>query len=325
MEEHNINYVNQLRKTIINSNKIALISHKDPDGDCLGSLLGLGEMLNNIGKKVFMFIEGEIPLNYRFLPTIEKIISKPTEDNFDMVILLDSSDIDRIGIMNAIVNKSNSCYCIDHHESNKGFCDINIIEPNYSSTGEIIYEISKLLDFKISVDTAINLYTAILTDTGKFIYDNTSPQTLRYVAELLDKNFGFSDVVDKIYGNDDKNIFMAKSRILSEVEFYFDGKLSLGVINQAILDEFNIAMKDIDGIVEAIRDIRGVGVSCVLKQVRPDKTKVSLRSKGDFNVSDISLLFDGGGHKRAAGFDINDNLENSKLILINELSKYLED
>jgi phosphoesterase RecJ-like protein len=286
--------------------------------------LGLYSILKTNQKEINLFVDGEIPFNYTFLPSVEKVLSSPDLSIRDLVIVLDCSDKDRLGTMSVVFDNARNKVCIDHHVSNTNFCDINIIEPSYSSTGEMVYEISKIIGLDVDKSAAECIYSAILSDTGKFIYDNTSPQTLRFVAELLEKNIDFNDIVIKIYSSDYKNVFLAKSKIISDTEFYFNDKLSIAVITQDILEEFDVKMKDIDGVVETIRDVKDVEISCVLKEFGEEKTKVSLRSKGEINVSEISTVFKGGGHAKAAGFNIERNIEKSKAALIEFLKQYLE-
>lgn len=325
MNKHNINYVNKIQEMIENSKSIALISHKDPDGDCLGSLLGLYYILANKGIESDIYIDGDIPDNYAFLPGLSNIISRPSESGHELVIVLDCSDIDRMGNMKDVFHKGNKSICIDHHESNLNFCDINIVEKDYSSTGEMIYKMSSQWGYGVGSDAAVNIYTAILTDTGKFIYDKTSPETFRCVAELIEKGINFTDIVDNIYGSEDRHAVLAKSRILSEADFFYEGKLSVGYITMKVLENYKVEMKNIDGLVETLRDIKNVEVSCVLKEIEENKTKISLRSKGEINVSEISRLFNGGGHSKAAGFTLKKNVLESKDVLVEALKEYLED
>ncbi len=312
MSRHNKNYVNIINQIIKQSKNIAIIAHKDPDGDCLGSLLGwrqiLYEQYGKDGKVIEGYVEGEIPDSFKFLSDISTIRSTPSDDIYDVVFVLDASDLNRIGIMNAVFNQAKVTVCIDHHVTNKGFCEINLIDPSASSTGELVYELAQILDMQISPKSAEGLYTAILTDTGKFTYNNTSPKTMRYAAEMMDMGILFSEIASHIYGSEIQAVYQAKSKIQSNVAFYFGGRLSLAIIERQLLEDHQIKMKDIDGVVETIRDIKGVQVACLIKEVGTDKTKVSLRSKGQVNVSEISSEFGGGGHPRAAGFNLECNL-----------------
>jgi phosphoesterase RecJ-like protein len=323
MNLQNINYVNTLKDLINRADSIALISHKDPDGDCLGSLLGFGRILETNGRSVKMYLDGDIPFNFRFLPDISKILNKPTSEIHDLIIVLDCSDVARIGSMVEVFNHGKTSVCIDHHISNDGFCDIDIIESDYSSTGELVYEICKYIGFQIDKEAATNIYAAILTDTGKFIYSSTSAQTMRNAAELLDRGIDFSKIAENIYGNEYREVYLVKAKIMSEVEFYLEGRVSVAPITKAVLDEYGVSLKDVDGIVESIRDIEGVMASCVLKEISPKNTKVSLRSKGGVDVSAISTLYNGGGHERAAGFNLDVDVIESKKIVVELLRKHM--
>ncbi|SHI71260.1 phosphoesterase RecJ domain-containing protein [Dethiosulfatibacter aminovorans DSM 17477] len=323
MNKHNINYVNNIKDLIEKSSSIALISHKDPDGDCLGSLLGLYNILFDRGIESDVYLDSGIPDNYAFLPGLSKINSKPGKDGHDLVIVLDCSDLDRTGNMKEVFHGGKKSVCIDHHESNLNFCDINIVEENCSSTGEMIYKMSSQWGYEVGKDSAVNLYTAILTDTGKFIYDKTTPDTFRCVAELVEKGIDFTDIVDNVYGSEDRRAVLAKSKILSEAEFFYNGKLSIGCVSQKILEDYDVEMKNIDGLVESLRDIKDVEISCILKETGENSTKVSLRSKGDINVSKISRLFNGGGHAKAAGFTLKNNIFEAKDIVVEKLKEFL--
>ncbi|MBN2285312.1 MAG: bifunctional oligoribonuclease/PAP phosphatase NrnA [Tissierellales bacterium] len=323
-----IKYSDDIMKTIeafINQSKtIALISHKDPDGDCLGSLLGLYHILKELKIEASLFVEGEIPNNLDFLPKIDEINSKPDNITRDLAIVLDSSDKNRIGIMHEVLSKAKTSIAIDHHISNNSFCDINLVKSSYSSTGEIIFEMAKKLQWSVNKSAAMGLYTAMLTDTGRFIYDSTSSQTLRFVADIIDLGIDFNDIAMKIYSSDSKEVYLAKSKIVSEAKFYFEDRLSIAVIDQVLLDSYAIKMKDIDGVVELIRDIKNVEIACLLKEVGKNKTKVSLRSKGDIDVSEISLCFNGGGHVKAAGFNLDLDILQSKNILLDHFKQLFE-
>ena len=168
-----------------------------------------------------------------------------------------------------------------------------------------------------------SIYAAILTDTGKFIYSSTSAQTMRNAAELLDRGIDFSKIAENIYGNEYREVYLVKAKIMSEVEFYLEGRVSVAPITKAVLDEYGVSLKDVDGIVESIRDIEGVMASCVLKEISPKNTKVSLRSKGGVDVSAISTLYNGGGHERAAGFNLDVDVIESKKIVVELLRKHM--
>ena len=190
-----------------------------------------------------------------------------------------------------------------------------------SSTGELLYDILKASDLDISVEVAVLIYIAILTDTGKFSYTNTTSNTHRKAAELIDLGVNVSEIDNIVYNSKPSNIVRAFIDCVSGVELYYENRLGITAITKSILDKNNADIADIDGVVEYIREIKEVEVSCVLKE-NDEGTKVSLRSKNNIDVSAVSVKYKGGGHAKAAGFELNENIENAKKIIIEEFKEY---
>ena len=316
-----MNDVNEIFNLIDNSYKICIAGHKTPDGDCIGSVMALYDTLKPLNKDLTVCIDGAIPFNYKaFLD--ENIIAKEYDnEEFDLLFILDSSDEKRLGKFENILNNAKKTVVIDHHKTNEGFGDINIIETEMSSTGELLYDILKASNMHISREAAILIYIAILTDTGKFSYSNTTSQTHRKAAELIDIGVNAAEIDNIVYNSKPSNIVRAFIDCVSGIELYFGNRLGITAITKSILDKNNADMSDIDGVVEYIREIKEVEVSCVLKE-NEEGTKVSLRSKNYVDVSKISVKFGGGGHSRAAGFEINENIENTKKIILEEFKEY---
>jgi len=316
-----MNDVNEIFNLIDNSYKICIAGHKTPDGDCIGSVMALYDTLKPLNKDLTVCIDGAIPFNYKaFLD--ENIIAKEYDnEEFDLLFILDSSDEKRLGKFENILNNAKKTVVIDHHKTNEGFGDINIIETEMSSTGELLYDILKASNMHISREAAILIYIAILTDTGKFSYSNTTSQTHRKAAELIDIGVNAAEIDNIVYNSKPSNIVRAFIDCVSGIELYFGNRLGITAITKSILDKNNADMADIDGVVEYIREIKEVEVSCVLKE-NEEGTKVSLRSKNYVDVSKISVKFGGGGHSRAAGFEINENIENTKKIILEEFKEY---
>jgi len=318
----NLNDVKEIFDIIHNSNNICIAGHKAPDGDCIGSVMALYEFLKPMNKNLTVCIDGSIPYNYRSFVN-EGIISKEYDGSiYDVVIILDCSDADRLGKFSDILNNTKKTICIDHHKTNMNFADINIIDIDISSTGELLYDIITSTGREITKQVAENIYVAIVTDTGKFSYSNTGSNTHKTTAALIEMGVDVSEIDNKIYNSKPSNVVKAFIDCISDINLYFDNKIGVATISQKILSDHNVEMGDIDGVVEFIREIKEVEVSCVLKEYN-NNTKVSLRSKSDIDVSKISLVFGGGGHKKAAGFEIYDTAENTKKIVINELRKYI--
>lgn len=319
----NLNNVNEIFDIIDKSNNICIAGHKAPDGDCIGSVMALYEFLKPMNKNLSVCLDGAIPYNYKSFVD-EEVLSKGYDgSNYDVVIILDCSDKERLGKFSDILNNAKKTICIDHHKTNMSFADINIIDIHNSSTGELLYDIIASIgrENEITKKIAEYIYMAILTDTGKFSYSSTSSKTHKTVAFLMEKGVNVSEIDNKIYNSKPSNVVKAYIECISGINLYFDNKLGIASILQKTLSDNNVEMGDIDGVVEFIREINEVEISCVLKEYK-NNTKVSLRSKNDIDVALISLKFGGGGHAKAAGFELDDTLENAKEIIINEFRKY---
>lgn len=316
-----MNDVNEIFNLINNSYKICITGHKAPDGDCIGSVMALYHFLKPFNKEISVFIEGIIPFNYKVFVD-ESIIAKDyNNEKFDVLFVLDSSDTKRLGKFEPVLINSKKTVVIDHHKTNEGFGDINIIDTQMSSTGELLYDILKSTGMNIPKETAISLYVAILTDTGKFSYSNTSSDTHKKTAELIELGVDVAEIDNIVYNSKPSNIVRAFIDCINNIELYYDNKFGITSITNDILNKNSAEMADVDGVVEYIREIKEVEVSCVLKEYE-DNTKVSLRSKNNVDVSIISVKYGGGGHAKAAGFEVNDNLENTKHLMIKEFKEY---
>jgi len=291
-----------------NSNKIAIMAHADPDGDSIGSIMALREILREKNKDVDFYVNGEIPFNYKFMKDVEKSCIYNEDTKYDLFFALDSSDKGRLGENSLIIKNSNKTICIDHHKTNEGYCDLNIIEPDYSSTGEIIFDIFSQLNYKINEVAAENIFISIITDTGKFIYDNAGYNTFENVSKLLKMNINKNEIIKNLYSSEPKNIFKLKSDVFNSTEFYYEDRVALSCLCKETLKKYNLSLKDIDGLVERLRDIENVEISILIKELGANTYKISMRSLGNSDVSKICEVFGGGGHKNAAGFKI-DNIE----------------
>jgi phosphoesterase RecJ-like protein len=312
----------KLDEFVEKSNKIAIVAHADPDGDSIGSIMALREILKTKGKDVDFFINGEIPFNYKFIKDLDKASLSYKEKKYDLFFALDSSDEGRLSDKVDIMKNSKKTICIDHHKTNKGYCNVNIIEPDFSSTGELIYEIFKTLKYEINEKAAENIFIAIITDTGKFIYDNAGYKTFENVSELLKLNINKNEIVKNLYSSEPKNIFKLKADVFNSTEFFMEDKVALSCLFKENLKKYKLSLKDIDGLVERLRDIENVEISILIKELEENTYKISMRSLGNSDVSKVCETFGGGGHKNAAGFKI-DNIEfvTLKKLILEEVEK----
>lgn len=310
------NDMKEVFNLINNSKSICIAGHKAPDGDCIGSVMALYEIIKPLNKQIEIYIDGEIPYNYKLFIDEDLIAKKYNNEKFDLLVVLDCSDTQRLGKFEDVFKNANKTICIDHHKTNKGYADINIIDTSMSSTGELLFDVFMASEKKLTKEIARYLYIAILTDTGKFSYANTTSMTHLKAAKLIELGVDVADIDNIIYNSKPSNVVKAFIDCIANIELHYDNKFGLATITKSNLKNNNVNMQDLDGVVEFIREIKEVEVSCVLKEYEEKNTKVSLRAKGDIDVSNISVKFGGGGHSKAAGFEINETLENTKKLLI---------
>lgn len=305
------------------SNSIYIASHINPDGDNVGSTLALTMALKKMNKDVTPLLEGELPSDYKFLPKIDLYKDYSGEMHpIDLFIAVDSGDIERLGKNKPILNISKNVINIDHHISNTNFGNINLVDMEASATGEIIYHLIKEMGIEIDIDMATCLYTAISTDTGSFIYDNVTADTHIIIADLIRIGIDKSNINIQLYGSRS----MEKTRLfieaLSTLKLFNDNKIAMVQVTKKMLEDTGTTLDDTEGIISFVREIESVEVACILKESEDLKTKISMRSKRYINVSDIANNFNGGGHIRAAGGTIYENIKDAEPIVVNKIKEY---
>ena len=301
------------------SKKIYIGSHVQPDGDNIGSLLALGKALNKINKDVKILKVDHIPSDYEFLPGIELIKEYEIERELDLFVALDCSDMERLGMGKQFAENANCIINIDHHITNTNFGDINIISPSSAATGELVYELINEMKVEIDKDIATCLYTAISTDTGSFIYSNTTYKTHLIVAKLLQTGIDANNININLYQR--KSLERTKLLIdtLKDMEMYLDGKVGIVTVTRELLVSNNAKLEDTEGIISFVRDIDSIEVACLLKEIDKNEIKISMRSKENVDVSKICSKLNGGGHKRAAGCTLYNGIDNAKKTILEEI------
>ena len=218
--------IEQINSIIKNSKNILLVSHINPDGDTLGSMCGLYSLIkDNLKKNCEMVAVSDVPVTYNFLPYVDKVKHISEFDlsrEYDLVITIDVAAIDRCADAEKLFKKAKNTINIDHHETNIGYAEINIIEPQAAATGEIILEIAEKLGWKISLETAINLYVAIVTDTGCFKYETTTPEVFRLAAELVELGASPNKLYKLCYETKTKNLVMFQNYCVNKAEFVYE-------------------------------------------------------------------------------------------------------
>ena len=313
---------------IQNANNILIISHVNPDGDTLGSMSALYQViLNNFNKSeqcVDMVYNGIIPEIYNFIPYINKAVSPENvkEKQYDIAISVDIAAKDRMGDSLPLFEKSSVRINIDHHKTNTNFGTINHVCANACSCGEVMLDIFKELNLKIDKDTACALYAAILTDTGGFRYENTTAQTLLKASELIELGADPAQISRYCYESKPRNMVLLHANCMINAEFLDNNRIAGICITNKDMEKYNATNDYTEGLVEELRRIKTTEVSYVIKEVDENTSKVSLRSK-TADISVVAQVFGGGGHTFAAGCTIRKPLNIAKDKLVEEIRKVL--
>ena len=306
---------------IKSAKKILLLSHVNPDGDTLGSMCAMYSMIEKrFKKKADMNVVSNIPFNYRFLPNIDKAQRYFDQSLvYDLVISLDVAAIDRVRDAKNLFDKAKIRVNIDHHKTNPAYGDYNLIEPEASSCGEVLFNYFKKNNWEITEDAAVCLYTAIMTDTGNFRFENTSPNALRVAADLVEIGANPNKLYKLCYESKTKNLVMFQNYCVNKAEFLNDNKIAYTTVYKKDLEKFSAGDDYTDGIAETLRAIDSTEVSFVVKEVDSKTTKVSMRSK-KLDVAKICEIFGGGGHTFAAGCTIKASIKDSVEKLLREIN-----
>ncbi len=309
--------------SIIKSEKdVALVSHIQPDGDAIGSILALGLALLKIGHSVQMLNPDGVPQIYTFLPGCDLI-----RTGFlyipDTVVFMDCSDIDRIGGLKYSTSKAKTVINIDHHISNSFFGKINLLDTNASATGEIVYKLILALDIEIDSEIASSLYTAIVTDTGSFQFQNTTSETHLIAADLLEYGTDLSIIRNNLWESTPLESIRLVTETLKTLELDETKRIAWVSVPYPVFKSLGATTEHVEGIVNYPKSVRGVEIGIIFKEFAPHKIKVGLRSKSIVDVNKIAQVFGGGGHKRAAGCLIDGSLEEAKKAVLNEAKKNL--
>ena len=301
-------------KLLLDAKKIVLCTHVSPDGDTLGSSLGLAQCLQKLGKEVIVYCDDLVNKSFSFIPGIE-LLQRPDANNSveaDLLVVIDASSFDRIGIVGEVV-KYKQLLNIDHHISNTHFADFVYLDSKAAATGEIICELLQEMAWPIDHNIAECFYIAISTDCGSFRYANTTPKTMRAGAWLLEQGVRPNEISDKLDMKSRLTVEML-AKVLPSLTFEADGKIAyLTITNDLYNKDANT-----DSFVNYPRYIDGVEVAIMFKAVEPKVTRVSMRSS-NVDVAQVALCFGGGGHIRAAGCTIYAPVEEAREQLLAKL------
>lgn len=313
----------ELLSLIQGHSSFLLTAHIFPDGDNIGSLMALRAALLKMGKSVQVAIDDQIPAMYTFLEGTQNIL-KPelVKEGFEVLIVLDSSSIDRIGAVQDLIKADMPFVNIDHHVSNTGFGTIQYIDTQAAATAEIIYQLLVDLGVEIDKDMATAIFTGIATDCGFFKYANTTPHTMHIAAEMISYGAKPNEISDLLEMRTLPALKLL-SRVLQSIEVSTDGKIAWLIIDQQLLDSVGANSEDTEGFINYARYIDGVEVAVLFRDVPGRGIKVSMRSRANIDVSRIALQFGGGGHKRAAGCSFEGQMEETKRQILTAIGEHL--
>lgn len=306
--------INNISKLIMESDTVGITFHVSPDGDSLGSSLALYAALKKLNKNVKIICSDTIPDIYKFLPGILDISDESISADYDLMIVLDCGNKDRI-CSDVKFDGSYKIINIDHHKSNDNYGDLNYVDTEASAVGEIIFKLIESLGVSFDEIIAACIYTSILTDTGAFRFSNTTSETMRIVSELLRKvNFDFSDIYRRLYFNKDFKRIKLYGMVIDRMKLILDGSAVVMYITQDMLRLLEMELGDTSDVINIGMQIDSVDAGILIKET-DGCLKVSLRSKYNFDVSKIASRFGGGGHIRAAGLTLNTSLEEGEKLL----------
>ncbi len=301
---------------IRSADRFLLTTHEGPDGDALGSLLAMHQILGSLGKDSVMFLgakEFPLPIEYRFLP-LEEVFHEPPADMADrVVVFLDCGNIDRMPL-DFLRDDGVRMINIDHHHDNTRFGDANLVDVEASSTAEIVFGLARQLEVELTPEMASALYVGLVTDTGRFSYENTDADTHRIAADLIEAGVDVNDTYRRLYEHVPLEKLRLIARALEAIEQPCEG-LAITYITEADYEQTGSGEEMTEGIIDFLRALDGVEVAAVIRELGSRgkaARKVSLRASGDVDVSAIAREHGGGGHVRAAGF--SSELEKDKIV-----------
>ena len=305
--------------------RFLLTSHINPDGDAVGSSLGLARILRALGKGTLVWSRDEVPGSYRHLKGSDRVhhgMEPPQNfpESFDAVITLECPELNRSGLEEhlqglPIIN-------IDHHLGNEHYGEVNWVDTAAPSLGEMVYRIAQGLMVELDKDTATCLYLTLVTDTGGFRFSNSTPSAFHAAAALVEEGAEPTQVSKWLYESQPESAVRLLGEMLQSLEI--DGRVATALVSSEMFKKANATSGDTEGLIDYPRSIDGVDAVAIIRQIGEDELKVSLRSRGEINVEKIARRHGGGGHRNAAGFPATGTLESMRSEITAELKEALD-
>ena len=301
----------------------SILTHVSPDGDTLGSALAVRLLLKELGKTAEVICEEPVPHIYEFLPGAQSVVLPSEAKGCKVVIACDCADKQRFKKADFIFENASLTLAIDHHFTNKGYADANLICGDASAACEVVYELFCAMDKPIGHDAAVCLYTGIVTDTGNLTYSNTTPDAIRMVAQMLEDGLNITEINRNIYRTVPFSKTRLQGHVLSNMRLEGGGRIGLAKLTVAEMDMYGATNEDCEGIVDSVRDVESVRIAIFIREGRDGTFKVSLRSKECADVGRIAGKYGGGGHAGAAGFTSHESLSTTIANVLHDAAEVL--
>jgi phosphoesterase RecJ-like protein len=308
--------IQKIVSAIRQSSTILITSHEGPDGDAIGSSLGLAAFLKAIGKQVTVHLADPVPELYRFLPGADDICSNIPEKDFELAFVLDVGEFRRAGKQFGAFTRISRIINMDHHLTCENFGTINLIDEKAAATAVLVWRIAKSFGFRPDYDTAICLYVGILTDTGSFRYSNSNREAFEVAGELVEQGgLNAWNIAEKLYESQPRKRLELLAQSLPTLEFVKDGKVASITVSLDMYSATGASAELTDGFINYPRSVAGVEVAILFRQIDKARYKIGFRSKGLVNVATLAQAFGGGGHHNAAGGLVDGTLDKVKQIV----------
>lgn len=288
-------------------------THQNPEGDALGAALALYHAFRSAGKEVVLYNKDRVPYSLEFLQGSREIVHQiPSSEKFDAIFVVDCGDMKLVGEEFQRFRAGKIVVNIDHHRTNTRYGEINVVDPKASASGEVVYRILKAVPLEISPWVAECIYTSLYTDTGGFHYSNTTAEALEIAADTVRAGAEPGRIVQELYDSHPRERLDLLRRVLATLEVRNRGEVASIYITEEMFRETGTSKEHTEGFVGYPRSIRGVEIAFSLREVREGEWRISFRSKGKYDVSELAARFEGGGHHNAAGGDVNGSLDEVK-------------
>ena len=312
----------QIAEQIRDADNFLVLSHVSPDGDALGSMLAMGELLDAMGKKVRVFNESGIPRRFEWLTPKREILTELPEVEPDNLIVLDCGSAERAGDLITPWLKTKKVFNFDHHLGNPMFGTVNWVEQRASSVGEMVGMLARKLGVPLVGLLGEYVYLALISDTGDFCFNNTRPETLEMAAEILRLGLLPGPFHEQKQSTGTLNQLQMRGTVLQRARLYADGQISLISFTRELFEQTGTGPEDTEGLVNTVLYVNGVQVAISLRE-EDQGIKFSLRSKGSTNVQTVAFRFGGGGHRNAAGGTLLLDMDQAKATMIQAVTEEL--